>query len=231
VVTEPNAVKIPDVSAFPEPSPQPGAPEQLVAEAEPAPLPRVARGRGEPRRPAAAPRSPKSASVPPRPVGLPHVPPAPDSIRSEATAPPPLPPAGSDQVPADLASDDAEYAPASRLAGLRNLLVTLGRRSLRDGEIAAESDSDLEPRFAKATVRPAYSDTPLPAADVRENGASARLIAQPEFLPPKPVAADVEKEKEVVRPTPPRRENWDGDEIQTLPSWRGQYRKKRYPPI
>ena len=230
MVTEPNAVKTPDVSPFPEPSPQTVTPEQPVAEAEPAPLPRVARGRGEPQRPAAAPRPPRSASAAQRPAAPPLVPPAPDSLRTESLTPPPP---GSEQIPGDDASerDDAEYAPASRLGGLRNLLVTLGRRSLRDGEIAGESDSDLEPRFEKATVRPAYSDTPLPADGARENGVPVRLTAHPEFLPPKPVAAEVEKEKEVVRPTPPRRENWDRDEIQTLPSWRGQYRKKRYPPI
>ena len=149
------------------------------------------------------------------------------------TPPPPTPPARNEQLPDDLASerDDAGYVAASRLGGLRNLLVSLGRRSLNNnGEPGGEFASDLEPRFERATVRPAYSDTPLPAAGAPDNGAPTRLTAQPEFLPPKPVA-EIEKEKEAVRPTPPRRENWDSDEIQTLPSWRGQYRKKRYPPV
>jgi hypothetical protein len=110
-------------------------------------------------------------------------------------------------------------------------LVSLGRRSLaQDGELAREADSDLEPRFERATMRPAYSDTPSPAADAPDTGAPARLTANPEFLPPKPMV-EVEKEKEAVRPTTPRRDYPDSDEIQTLPSWRGQYRKKRYPPM
>lgn len=127
--------------------------------------------------------------------------------------------------------DDTGYVAASRLGGLRNLLVSLGRKSLnKDGEPESDSDPDLEPRFERATVRPAYPDASLPEADAPESGTATRLTAQPEILPPKPVA-EAEKEKEVVRPTPTRRESVDPDEIQTLPSWRGQYRKKRYPPL
>lgn len=135
-------------------------------------------------------------------------------------------------MPDDLAieRDDAGYG-SSRLGSLRNLLVSLGRRSLsKDGDSALESDSHLDPRFEKATMRPAYAETSLPETDVPSSSVPVRLTAQPEFLPPKPTV-EVEKEKETVRPTPPRRDNPDGDEIQTLPSWRGQYRKKRYPPI
>jgi hypothetical protein len=81
-------------------------------------------------------------------------------------------------------------------------------------------------------VRPAYRDSSAPVEEGRENGPPVRLTAQPEFLPPKPMV-ELEKEKEAVRPTPtaPRRGDGDPDEIQTLPSWRGQYRKKRYPPM
>ena len=135
-------------------------------------------------------------------------------------------------VPDDLAieRDDSGYA-SSRLGGLRNLLVSLGRRSLsKDGDSALESDSDVDPRFGRASMRPAYTETSLPDTDVPGSSAPVRLTAQPEFLPPKPTV-EVEKERETVRPTPPRRDTPDGDEIQTLPSWRGQYRKKRYPPI
>ena len=125
--------------------------------------------------------------------------------------------------------DDAGYTTASRLGGLRNLLVSLGRRNLNDQDDAG-GEPDIEPRFERATIRPAYSDEPSPAAEGRNSGAPARLTAQPEFLPPKPMV-EVEKEKEALRPTPSRRENPDPDEVQTLPSWRGQYRKKRYPPL
>jgi hypothetical protein len=191
-----------------------------------------------PRRPVSPP-----LSEPPRPSAPPARATAPPPSRAAAAAPangapgrrtpppaPPAPPAASTEPPPDdLTSerDDSGYAATSRLGGLRNLLVSLGRRSLvRDDEVPGEQD--IEPRFERATVRPAYPDSPLPEA--AENETSTRLTAQPEFLPPK-ATVEVEKDKEVVRPTPPRRDNVDPDEIQTLPSWRGQYRKKRYPPM
>ncbi len=129
--------------------------------------------------------------------------------------------------------DDSGYAVASRLSGLRNLLVSLGRRSLNaEGEPAGDSQTGIEPRFERATVRPAYSDPPAQAADAPDTGIAVRLNAEPEFLPPKS-AVEVEKEREVVRSAAPaaRRDNWETEEVQTLPSWRGQYRKKRYPPL
>ena len=149
------------------------------------------------------------------------------------TAPAPL--ASEEPFPGDLASerDDAGYTAATRLGGLRNLLVSLGRRSLNhEGETGVDSKPDIEPRFERATVRPAYPEPPEPESDVPESGVPARLNAEPEFLPPKPMV-ELEKEREVVRPAPaaPRRDNADSDDIQTLPSWRGQYRKKRYPPL
>jgi hypothetical protein len=220
---------------------------------------RVARGRGEPHRSGASksrssvpepsrvaapvpptptvpapppPPEPRRAPIPPaRPAAVPPV-----SSGAERWAPPPpaaLSPVRDETAPDDLAieRDDPGYAAASRLGGLRNLLVSLGRRSLiKDGDSATESDSDLEPRFERATMRPAYAEPSSTNSEVPDSGVPVRLTAQPEFLPPKPMV-EAEKEKETVRPTPPRRENPDGDEIQTLPSWRGQYRKKRYPPI
>jgi len=148
---------------------------------------------------------------------------------------PPAAPMNDEVMPDDRIPErnDAGYAAASRLGGLRNLLVSLGRRSLnKDAEFeTGDSHSDLEPRFERATVRPAYPDSPQPAEEAPESGTPVRLTAQPEFLPPKPMV-EVEKEKEAVRPTPTAsRRDGEPDEIQTLPSWRGQYRKKRYPPM
>jgi hypothetical protein len=122
--------------------------------------------------------------------------------------------------------------PPSRLSGLRNLLVSLGRRSLIEDEYGA-NEAEAEPRFARANVRPAYHEPPPGETEPAESASvPVRVTAPPEFLPPRP-AAEPEKEKDPVRPTPPvpRRERESPDEIQTLPSWRGQYRKKRYPPI
>jgi len=173
----------------------------------------------------------------------PHAPvaasrPAPAVNRAAAVPTPPaphVPQMNNEAMREDRMSErnDAGYAAASRLGGLRNLLVSLGRRSLnKDAEFeTGDSHSDLEPRFERATVRPAYPDTPQPAEEAPETGTPVRLTAEPEFLPPKPMV-EVEKEKEAVRPTPTAsRRDGEPDEIQTLPSWRGQYRKKRYPPM
>jgi hypothetical protein len=135
--------------------------------------------------------------------------------------------------PLDAPLEEEDFGPPpSRLSGLRNLLVSLGRRSLIEDEHDADR-VDTEPRFERATVRPVYHEAPAAETDTaRSASAPVRVTAPPEFLPPQS-ATEPEKEKEPVRPTPPmpRRERESPDEIQTLPSWRGQYRKKRYPPI
>ena len=187
-----------------------GAAERTVT--PPAPV-------AEPQRPAAAPA---------RPVTTPPVSRPAESWMATA-------PVANEALPGDLGSErnDAGYAVASRLSGLRNLLVSLGRRSLTaEGEATGESQPDIEPRFERATVRPVYTDPPAADAGAPDTGVAVRLNAEPEFLPPKPMV-EVEKEREVGRPAPAaqRRENWDNEEVQTLPSWRGQYRKKRYPPL
>jgi hypothetical protein len=123
----------------------------------------------------------------------------------------------------------------SRLAGIRKLLVTLGRRSLTQAAEIAGKDTDLEPRFERATVRPTYAE-PGPSTTEGSDGGSpsaARVTVRPEFLRPR-AASDAEKEKEPLRPTSPQplRDKADSqEEIETLPSVRGQYRKKKYRPI
>lgn len=127
---------------------------------------------------------------------------------------------------------------AARLGGLRNLLVSLGLRSLnkdaepRDAE-AAEPRSERAPE--RPAERPVYAEplAPLPTAAAMQAPATepVEVVATPEFLPPKPMIEVTEKEpeKEQARPaTPPRKSRWDStDDIETLPSWRGQYRKRR----
>jgi hypothetical protein len=115
------------------------------------------------------------------------------------------------------------------------MLVSLGRRSLIQ-EGMGEEESEFEPRFERASMRPAYAEASAleaePAAAGSADSSPVRVTAPPEFLRPK-VVPEVEKEKEPLRATPPlpRRDTRDPEEVQTLPSWRGQYRKKRYPPI
>jgi hypothetical protein len=159
---------------------------------------------------------------------------APAAPRPELWMTPPAPQPGTQEPgPHDAPSEDEDFGhPPSRLSGLRNMLVSLGRRSLIEDEYGAD-EADTEPRFERATARPAYHEPPTAKTESDASApAPVRVTAPPEFLPPKP-AAEAEKEKEPLRPTPPvpRRERENPDEIQTLPSWRGQYRKKRYPPV
>lgn len=226
----PEAARMPDLSSALAPKPPMasgslpstpyGAKAAAPAESAPAPRPRIARGRGEPHRTTAAPGILRPTAEP-----LQDVRPAP------ATGPPPA--KRTEPIADDLESrrDDAGYMAASRLGGLRNLLVSLGQRSLRK-DAEDNGESGLEPRFDRAPVRPACPEAHPPMGDAAKIAAPARLTAQPKFLPPKSVV-EVENEKEAARlpATPPRCDNWDGDEIQTLPSRRGQYRKKRYPPM
>lgn len=232
--------KPPEPAASPDASPQAAAPGQpgmaqssLSASAESS-FGRPARGRGEPQCASSASKVVRSA--PSRPFGITSDPAHGPAVALTPTAAPrrrPSPNAalaqGSEEVVGDLAAEH----PPSRLSGLRTLLVSLGRRSLnQDMDPGAESDLGIEPPFEGAAARPAYPNASMREEAVPGNGASAHLTAQPEFLPPRPmVEPEAEREKEAFRPPPPRRDIPEGDEIQTLPSWRGQYRKKRYPPI
>jgi hypothetical protein len=128
---------------------------------------------------------------------------------------------------------------AARLGGLRNLLVSLGLRSLnnKDAAFREAPEPTLEPRHERVAERPAerpvYAEPLAPAAPAvhPEVGFDPALVtATPEFLPPRPMVESTEKEpeKEPRAPAAPRKNHVDSsDEIETLPSWRGQYRKRR----
>ena len=132
-------------------------------------------------------------------------------------------PSEEDEIPAYL---------NSRLAGIRKLLVSLGRRSLIQDAAASVRDSSFEPRPERTTGRHAYKDQ-APFGGAGNSPSSGRVTVRPEILRPRTVV-DVDKDREPLRPTLPQplRDRADAqDEIETLPSVRGQYRKKRYPPI
>ena len=127
---------------------------------------------------------------------------------------------------------------AARLGGLRNLLVSLGLRSLSKDAELREAET-AEPRIARVPDRPAerpvYAEplAPLATAAAAQVPATdpVEVVATPEFLPPKPMIEVTEKEPEMeqARPASPGRKNRrdSSDDIETLPSWRGQYRKRR----
>ena len=127
-------------------------------------------------------------------------------------------------------SGELPYNPASRLGGLRNLLVSLGMKSMNKDAEYTSHEPDSEPRNPE---RPVYAE-PY-ASSIAVNGetpiADAAIVtAMPEFLPPRPlVETTTEREKEPVRPVAPKRAHLrdSTDDVETLPSWRGQYRKRR----
>jgi len=129
--------------------------------------------------------------------------------------------------------DDLPYSAASRLGGLRTLLVSLGLKALnKESEFQGQSP-DEEPHYERNAERPVYAEpiTLSPSTGTVEAlpPDAASVKAKPEFLPPKPAleASEREREKEPVRPVPKRLRWDDPQDVETLPSWRGQYRKRR----
>ena len=134
-------------------------------------------------------------------------------------------PASVAPTPVDNRYEDLPYSAASRLGGLRNLLVTLGLHTIRkDGD--APSAAPLPDRPAP---RPVYAEPMVPFARQTEPNPTQSVMAIPEFLPPTVAAEPAESEKEAARPAKQSRPTrWDtSDDVETLPSWRGQYRKRR----
>jgi len=120
---------------------------------------------------------------------------------------------------------------ATRLSGLRSLLSELGVKNrqqakepaVKDAEAARQSDPAIDGTvFARAiTLTPALA---TPAGNGAA-GASPRLVtAVPEFLPPKPIVEEPEKSKP-SRFRKRRDRQDEPDDVQVLPSRRGQYRK------
>ncbi len=150
---------------------------------------------------------------------------------AEPAAPGPAAPTGHDSAPADEMDDDMPYSAASRLGGLRTLLVSLGLKALNKEAEFRGRTPDMEPQFERNAERSVYAEpiTASPAQGTAETlpPDAASVRAKPEFLPPRPVLETAEREKEPVRPAP-KRLRWDAPEdVETLPSWRGQYRKRR----
>lgn len=137
------------------------------------------------------------------------------ALRSSASAP-------EGDVPA------IPYSAASRLGGLRSLLVSLGVRTLdKEGE-SRDQEAAPEQRGERVAERPVYAEPYVAAtASSAEPMDSVSVSAQPEFLPPRPLVETTQPEKESRPAAAPRVARWDSDEVTTLPSQRGQYRKRR----
>ena len=146
-------------------------------------------------------------------------------------APEPVPAAQTAPPPSAEDSDELPYSAASRLGGLRTLLVSLGLKALnKESEFHGE-ESDIGHPPERNAERPVYAEpvfvSPSRGAEALAPDA-ASVKATPEFLPPKPaLEATTEREKDATRPVPKRLRWDDPQDVETLPSWRGQYRKRR----
>lgn len=122
-------------------------------------------------------------------------------------------------------TEELPYSASARLGVLRKLFFA-PEFPISSGDDQSEFRTEREAghsSYARGTSPPAADDhgygSPSPVS----------VTAHPEILKPKSAPPPMVKEKEPLRtvPTPPRRDS--ADDIETLPSWRGQYRKRRFP--
>jgi len=141
-------------------------------------------------------------------------------------------------TPQDMQLPELEEIPTnltSRLSGLRNLFFVLGVKgppSSSPGpedpeEGQAGSVSSMGPRTDWPAVDRTHAQDEEDAARVSVGGASPRLItAPPEFLPPRPIVINVDREGAPAGESSTRQDRRAPyDNIQILPSRRGQYKK------
>ncbi len=127
--------------------------------------------------------------------------------------------------------EEASTSLATRLSGLRSLLSELGVKNrqqanepeVKDAEAARQSDPAIDSKTFVRTI----TLTPALVTPSRNGVAGAsprRVTAASEFLPPKPIAEEPEKSKPSRFKKRHDSED-DLDDVQVLPSRRGQYRK------
>ena len=173
-------------------------------------------------------------------------PPAPDALRHYPETPPvqswervsnrldDFHPETAPEAVREPESEEIPYNAATRLSGLRNLIFSLGLQNLHKEAKPADEDAESAPQPGRGTERQvnARSFTPAsaPAGSSRSSasGASPTLVtATPEILPPEPAADKTDKERSWASKGKARRDRRDAfDDVEILPSWRGQYKKK-----
>lgn len=190
---------------------------------------------------ASAPRAPlqpwwEEAAVEQSPaVATPEpVPSAPMPQENAAQDPIPSPAAQEPIAPAAPAApvaeqDEALYNAASRLSGLRNLLVSLGIQTLHQGAEQRKSEAETESRTPRVPEREIYAQ-PV-GTDSGGEQPWESVTAPPQIIPPRFSTAAPEREK-APAPAPktplktPRVRSWESpDDVDILPARRGQYRR------
>ena len=120
------------------------------------------------------------------------------------------------------------YSAANRLSGLRNLLVSLGIETLHQGveQRKAEAQSDARPPRMPVPERAIQAQPAGP--DPSGNFPGDSVTARPEIIPPRFQADTAEHEKAAKAPKTPIKSPrvWENsDDVDILPSRRGQYRR------
>jgi hypothetical protein len=137
-------------------------------------------------------------------------------------------------VPEEIREAELEENPrslATRLSGLRTLLSVLGRKDrqpaaepvVKEAEVARPVDSAIE-HAAYAQIIEMTPALAKPNGNGTGNASPGMANAAPEFLPPKLELVEAENSKPSRFRNRRDRED-DFDDVQILPSWRGQYRK------
>jgi len=175
--------------------------------------------------------------VPPPSEPQPEMPPAQSWERVSSRRNDLVPAASAEEVQRAGEEDNPNDA-ASRLSGLRNLLFSLGLKNLNNAQVPSAHDDESLPQSEAGSEYEGYKQihtapqepAPVPVAPAKSNVAdtSVRLVtAQPEFLPPKSVVVTIDKDQAQQTGATNRHDRRDAfDEVEILPSWRGQYRKK-----
>jgi len=210
---------------------RPFAPEKPLVQPGDFPLP--VRGR-EPQTPVEKPFSASDFAAAVRPQ------PAPQASASYAQSPwaeswkrvapkvEDTPPQTAPEELAELAPEETPYDAATRMSGLRNLIFSLGLKNAQQAEDAAEHPNAPAPPAEPVHERAVYAQvsTPIPEAPAEREAYSApstRVVASPEILPPR----TIEVATDTTSAGTTRRDRRDAyDDVQILPSWRGQYKKK-----
>jgi uncharacterized protein involved in exopolysaccharide biosynthesis/Mrp family chromosome partitioning ATPase len=248
VTVRPRASRMPRAEEFARTSPSPAAavpPKQFV-QRPPLVQEAYAPGPSEPAQPA-IPREHESSSVRRQvPVSEPPAAPTPQSVaQTPGHIPHPAPAEDWSHVSGrldDVKSEpvreeiqepaETEYNAATRMSGLRNLIFSLGMKNLNQAPEPPEQVAEVAPPVEPVHERPAYPHayTPMPQPPVRNDSfyASPTLVtAPPEFLPPKPLVETTDKERSKASAAKGRRDRRDSfDDVEILPSWRGQYKKR-----
>jgi hypothetical protein len=119
------------------------------------------------------------------------------------------------------------------MSGLRNLIFSLGLQNLHKAAKPRNEEAESAPLPGKVPERQvnarSFAPAPAPVTPSRSSTSIAsptQVTAQPEFLPPEPISDKSDKDRSRSKGKASRDRRDSFDDVEILPSWRGQYKKK-----